>query len=103
MIMTENGGNINVMDKKMPRIGETIYVLYGDEVYVEKVFAVGANEFILESFRNTQETFWLQKVEDKDKTWFYCLYEAVEELLSRFTDDYELVRYEKTWYGVRKL
>ena len=91
------------MDNKMPRVGETLYVIYGDELYVEKVFAVGAKEFILDSFRSTKELFWLQKVEDKDRTWFYNLTDAAEELLSRYNDDYELVKYEKTWYGVRKL
>ena len=91
------------MDNKMPRVGETVYVIFGDELYVEKVFAVGAKEFILDSFRSTKELFWLQKVEDKDRTWFYNLTDAAEELLSRYNDDYELVKYEKTWYGVRKL
>ena len=103
MIMTPNGGSINVMDKRMPRIGETVYVLYGEELYVEKVFAIGAKEFILDSFRTSVEPFWLQNVEDKDRTWFYNLKDAAEELMSRYTDDYELVKYEKTWYGVRKL
>lgn len=91
------------MDNKMPRVGETVYVIFGDELYVEKVFAVGAKEFILDSFRTSKELFWLQKVEDKDRTWFYNLTDAAEELLSRYNDDYELVKYEKTWYGVRKL
>lgn len=91
------------MDNKMPRVGETVYVIFGDELYVEKVFAVGAKEFILDSFRTSKELFWLQKVEDKDRTWFYNLTDAAEELLSRYNDDYELVKYEETWYGVRKL
>ena len=91
------------MDKKMPRVGETVYVIYGDEIYEEKVFAVGEKHFILESFRTTVELYWLQKVEDKDDSWFFDLEKAKDELLSRYNDEYELVEYTKRWYGVRRL
>ena len=94
---------ISGLDFRMPLIGETVYVIYGEELYVEKVFAVSTKEFILESFRNTKEWFWLQKVEDKGKTWFDNFEAAKEEILSRYNDDYELVKYEKTWYGVEPL
>lgn len=91
------------MEKRMPRVGEKVYVLYGDELYEEKVFAVGEKHFILESFRNTVELYWLQRLEDKDSVWFFDLEDAKDDLMSRYNDDYELVEYTKRWYGVRRL
>ena len=91
------------MNGNMPRVGETVYVIYGDEIYEEKVFAVGEKHFILESFRNTVELYWLQRLEDKDSVWFFDLEKAKDELMSRYNDEYELVEYTKRWYGVRRL
>ena len=91
------------MDNKMPRVGEKVYVIYGDEIYEEKVFAVGEKHFILESFRNTVEMYWLQNLEDEGGSWFFDLEKAKDELMSRYSDDYELVEYTKRWYGVRRL
>ena len=91
------------MDNKMPRVGETVYVIYGDEIYEEKVFAVGEKHFILESFRLTVEPYWLHELEGKDASWFFNLEDAKDELLSRYNDEYELVEYTKRWYGVRRL
>lgn len=88
---------------KMPKVGDKVYVLYGDELYEETVFAVGEKHFILESFRTTVELYWLQNFEDEGATWFFSLEDAKDELMSRYNDDYELVEYTKRWYGVEKL
>ena len=104
MIMTENGGNINVMDKRMPKIDQTVYVIYGDCIFVEKVYALGEKSFIVESFkRNTKEDFWEWQYKDKGVAWFTDLEEAKGKLMSRYTEDYELVQYDATWYEVSKL
>ena len=91
------------MDKNMPRVGEKVYVIFGSEIYEEKVFAVGEKHFILETFRITVEDYWLQKLEDKDQTWFFNLEDAKDELMAGYPDGYEVVEYTKHWYGVRRV
>lgn len=89
---------------KIPKIGDTVYVIYAECIFVDKVFAVGEKEFILESFRrNTREDYWLCRAEDKYNRWFDSLSDAKEKLMSSYNDDYELVQYDATWYEVEKL
>lgn len=103
MNRTENGGYINVVDKRMPMIGQTIYRLYENELHVDKVFAIAGMGFILESFRTTKELYWWCELSDKDTTWFDNFNCAAEQLLSRYGDDYELVKHEANWYEVMPL
>jgi hypothetical protein len=71
---------------------------------VEKVYALGEKGFIVASFkRNTKESFWEWQYRDKGVNWFTELEEAKDALMSRYTDDYELVQYDATWYEVSKL
>ena len=70
---------------KMPRVGEKVYVLYGDELYEETVFAVGEKHFILESFRTTVELFWLQNFDDEGATWFFSIEDAKDGISSYAT------------------
>lgn len=89
---------------KMPKIGDTVYVIYGKCIFVDKVFAVGEKDFILASFRlNTKEDYWLCHACDKYKTWFDDLEEAKAVLMSHYDDDYYLMKYDATWYEVEKL
>ena len=103
-IETANGGYVEVKDKDMPKINQTVYVIYGDCIFVEKVYSLGEKSFIVASFkRNTKEDYWEWQYKDKGVSWFTDLEEAKEKLMSRYTDDYELVQYDATWYEVSKL
>lgn len=103
-IATANGGYVEVTNKDMPMIGQTVYVIYGSCIYVEKVHALGEKGFIVASFnRNTKESFWEWQYRDRDVRWFTDLESAAEELMSKYTDDYQLVKYDSTWYEVEKL
>lgn len=103
MIKTGNGGVINVLDKRMPLIGQEIYRLWENELHVDKVFAIAARGFILESYKSTKENYSWCELSEKDKTWFDNFNDAAETLLSAYSDDYELVKHEDTWYEVMPL
>lgn len=88
----------------VPKIGQTVYVIYEDCLFVEKVHSIGAYTFVITSYKaNTKIDFWEWRYRDYKIRWFTDLEEAKETLLSRFTDDYELVEYESTWYEVEEL
>ena len=91
------------MDKRMPRVGDKVWVIYENELTEETVEFVGDGKFILAGFRKTIELFWLQSVSNEGCTWFYDLEEAKTALLSRYDDEYDLVEETKTWYWVAKL
>jgi hypothetical protein len=88
----------------VPTIGQTVYVLYEDHLFVEKVYSLGEKTFLLASFRaNTKIDFWEWRYKDYGIRWFLTYEDAEEELLSRYTDDYMLVGYESKWYEVVRL
>ena len=88
----------------VPEIGQEVYCIYGSCLYVEKVYAIGSVSFIVASYRrNTREDFWEWRYDGYGKRWFTDLEQAKETLLSRYTDEYELVKYDATWYEVEKL
>jgi hypothetical protein len=88
----------------VPEIGQTVYVLYEDCIFVEKVYSLGEKTFLLASFRaNTKIDFWEWRYKDYGIRWFTTFESAEEELLSRYSDDYCLVGYESKWYEVERL
>ena len=90
-------------DKKMPKVGDKVWVIYENELTEETVEFVGDGKFILAGFRKTKELFWLQLASNKGCTWFDDFEEAKTWLLSKYDDEYTLVEETKTWYWVGKL
>ena len=94
----------------VPTIGQTVYVIYQDRLYgqyglfVEKVHSLGRHTFVLAAFRaNTKNDFWEWRYKDYGIRWFIDFESAEEELMSRFTDEYGLVKHNSTWYEVERL
>ena len=88
----------------IPEIGQKVYLIYGNSLFVEKVHSVGERSFIIASFKeNTRRDYWEWYYKDFGKRWFWSFKDASEVLMSRFGDDYELVKYEEEWYEVERL
>ena len=88
----------------VPKFGDTVYVIYENGIYKEKVHSLGMTAFIVEGFTaDTKPSFWQWQYKDFGRLWFADLEQAQEELLSRFTDDYELVHYTNEWWEVEKV
>lgn len=103
MNRTGNGGYINVVDKRMPMIGDKVWVIYEDELTEETVEFIGADKFILAGYQKYNALFGVQFISNKGSTWFYNFEDAQDWLLSKYGEDYTLVEEEKTWYRVEKL
>lgn len=88
----------------VPMIGQTVYVIYQDCLFVETVHSLGQHTFVLASYKaNTRSDFWEWRYKDYGIRWFTDFEQAKDELMSRFTDEYELVEYDTTWYEVTRL
>lgn len=92
----------------IPKVGQTVYVIYGNGLYKETVKFIGKKSFITEAIKDViagryRPDFCEWDYEDKDCEWFTDLQEGKDEILSRFDDDYELVEYEKTFWEMERL
>ncbi len=90
--------------QRTPKIGQKVYVIYQDCLFVETVHSLGEKTFVIDSFKaNTKSDYWEWRYKDYGIRWFTDFESAKDELLSRFGDDYELVGYSSEWYEVERL
>lgn len=89
---------------RVPEIGQKVYVIYEDCLFVETVYCLGKATFIIESYRaNTRTDFWEWRYREYGIRWFTDFETAKETLLAKFTDEYDLVEYSSKWYEVERL
>lgn len=89
----------------IPKVGQTVYVIYDDEIFVEKVYALGKKAFIVSAWKDSaiKSDFFEWFYDDVGSSWFTDFESAKEHILSFYDDDYELVEYDKVWYKVVRL
>lgn len=89
----------------IPKIGQTVYVVYDGEIFVEKVYALGKDAFIVAEWKNSaiKTDFFEWHYDDVGSTWFTDFGSAKEYILSFYCDDYELVEYDTSWYRVERI
>lgn len=88
-----------------PEIGTKVYCIYSDGILVETVAFLGNESFLIESFGGaTYEDSWEWYYEDYGVEWFINLDEAIEELYSRFKEEYgenlKIIQRYNDWYQI---
>lgn len=89
-----------------PRVGRTVYCIYGNSILVEKVGYVGADSFIIESIWDCAKddcVEWFYT--DYEIEWFTSLANAKKVLISKYCGDCKVCkpRIEKAginWYEI---
>ena len=85
----------------VPAIGQKVWLIYEDCIFVDTVYCLGKDTFIIFSFNgNTKNDFWEWRYKDFGKRWFTNFEAAKEKLLSNYSEEYDLVEHDTTWYEV---
>lgn len=86
---------------RVPMIGQKVWLIYEDCIFVDTVYCLGKDTFIILSFnRNTKNDFWEWRYKDFGKRWFTDFASAKKELLCGYGEEYGLVEHDTTWYEV---
>ena len=88
---------------EMPKIGETVYIVWGNEIYKEKIYAIGKDFFIPTNYKKCTDRFSEIKFSSYGKNWFYQLGTAKDKVLEYLYEESEIVQGDKNWWYVNKL
>lgn len=81
-----------------PTIGQTVYLIIGNEIFEKKIYAITQNGFIAE-YDGFSEHF----LSNYAKDWFYDLDNAKDKVLDNLGDDWEIVQGEEDWWYFEKI
>ena len=88
-------------DLYVPAIGQKVWLIYEDCIFVDTVYCLGKDTFIILSFNgNTKNDFWEWRYKDFGKRCFTNFEAAKEKFLSNYSEEYDLVEHDTTWYEV---
>lgn len=90
-----------------PKLGEKVYVIYGNSISLEKVGYIGKDSFIIEAFESGVHFDFLEwNFADFEKNWFVSLTKAKEALLleaktlCRKNEKAKIVKLDKDYWEV---
>lgn len=88
---------------KKPRLGTTVYCIYGDGIFKDTVGYLGKDSFIVSSFNTaTENSSWEWEFDKYDIEWFTSIAKAKKALIDQFKDDYEgklkVTKMEEDWW-----
>ena len=67
------------------KIGDKVYTIFQDAIYLETVKFVGENSFLIDGFESKYDSEY--KYDDYDETWFYDLEKAKTFLYNRLEEE----------------
>jgi hypothetical protein len=81
-----------------PTIGQTVYLIIGNEIFEKKIYAITKNGFIAED-----DGFAEHILSHYGKDWFYDLDKAKNKVLDGLDEDWEIVQGEEDWWYADKI
>lgn len=90
-----------------PRLGKTVYCIYGDGIFVDSVGYLGKDSFIIEGFGgSTYEDSWEWYYDQYNSLWFTNLAKAKKALLEQMDNTgaykFKIVKVYDDWYRVEE-
>ena len=88
-----------------PKLGNKVYCLYDNGIFVDKVGYLGKDSFIIDDFNNCKEFDSLEWFfDDFNIQWFTSLSKAKTALIDKFKDRYagklKVVKINDDWYEI---
>ena len=89
---------------QIPKLGDEVYLIYKDEIYKEKVYAVGEDFFMIKDYMIYKDQSLREiKFNAKGKIWFYDLSDAIETVMDNVGAGYEVVECEDDFWCAKKI
>lgn len=93
----------NYENYPMPRIGETVYLVYKNEIFKEKVYAIGEGFFIPTEYKKMREPLVEVRFSDYYDKWFLEFDKAKDKVLDLLTDEWDIIQGEENWWYASKI
>lgn len=89
--------------KSNPKVGETVYLVFNNEIYKTKIYAVGEDFFIPKGYQGYVSILREIKFSDYGERWFHQLSTAKDKIIECLTDEEEIVEGAEDWWYVSQI